>query len=86
MLMNILLTDGSASNISNAFLTVSGVAPVHSHKFVVGLMLKSIIDLPSDVKEVSRLSTMKAEHVHSSHRKTRPVNKATDIPVKLDEV
>ena len=85
--MKILFTEGSAKRISNAFFTVSGVAPLKDNQKLIFFKRKGgIYSVPSDVKEVGGLSTVKTEYIHSCHCKSGTVDETADISIKFDEV
>jgi hypothetical protein len=86
MLMKIDFTLESARRISNAFLTVSGVAPLLVSSALHTIRYKGDVNEPADVKEVGWLTTVERKHVHGGHGKTGTVHQAADITVKLDEV
>ena len=88
MLIKILLTLGSEVKISNAFFTVSGVAPLETGNEIKSFQSRPMHrhDLPADIEEVGRITTVKCEHIHGGHRKTSAIDEAPDVPVELDEV
>ena len=83
--MKMLFTFGSALRISKAFFTVSGVAPLCGRISPTESAVKRN-HAPSNVKEVSGLSTVKAKHVHRSHSEPCTVDESANISIKLDEV
>lgn len=83
--MKIALTLGSAEIISNAFFTVSGVAPLLKLN-KIPTSAKITCYAPSDVKEVGGVATVQGKDIHGGHGQTRTVDKASDGTVKLDEV
>ena len=86
MLMKILLTLGSRQIISKAFLTVSGVAPLFLKNELTFLIACVPEHSPSNVQEVSRVTTVERQDIHSGHGKTGTINEAANVTVQLDEV
>ena len=80
MLMKMLLTLGSETRISNAFLTVSGVAPLqHVHQVWSTDECKS--NVPSDIEEVRRVTTVERKDIHGGHGETGTVYEAPDAAI-----
>jgi len=85
--MKILFTFVSARRISNAFFTVSGVAPLT--KMVKMGRLESgptspfgaYQHSPSDVQKIRRVASVQSQDIHGRHSQARAVNQATDVAV-----
>lgn len=87
MLMKMLLTLGSDKRISNAFLTVSGVAPLRVRKHL-NTDYRDLKDLnsPSTVQEVGGVPTMEGKDIHCRHGQTGTVHETPNVPIQLDKV
>src|SRR6266850_6205959 len=86
MLINMLFTLGSARSISNAFLTVSGVAPLFAIINTRNGNKSGLDRIPSDVQEVGGLTAVQREDIHRSHGQARAVDEAADVAIKFDEI
>jgi hypothetical protein len=84
MLMKILFTLGSARRISNAFLTVSGVAPLNTwYEYYPKRRNERI---PSDIQEVGGLTAVQRKDIHRGHRQASSVDETANVAIKFDKV